>query len=160
VGMPQEITYDISRLSEIVGKDREAVVAFYGGEPLLRTDVVKSFLYSLPARKFVLQTNGYFVRELGDDVGKFDTILLSIDGRKEITDRYRAPGCYDKVMDALHFLREKGYGGDIRRKNDCLEIHGHIRGRRPSSPLFSPCPLAARYCLVSPLGTGGIRGMG
>jgi len=113
VGMPQEITYDISRLSEIVGKDREAVVAFYGGEPLLRTDVVKSFLYSLPARKFVLQTNGYFVRELGDDVGKFDTILLSIDGRKEITDRYRAPGCYDKVMDALHFLREKGYGGDI-----------------------------------------------
>ena len=113
VGMPQEITYDVDRLSEIVGNDGEAVVAFYGGEPLLRPDVVKNLLSELPAKRFVLQTNGYFMRKLGDDVKKFDTVLLSIDGRKEITDRYRAPGCYDRVMDALRFLREQRYEGDI-----------------------------------------------
>lgn len=112
-GMPQEITYDVGKLSEIVEKDKEAVVAFYGGEPLLRPDVVKSLLSALPAKRFVLQTNGYFMRKLGNDVKKFDTVLLSIDGRKEVTDRYRAPGCYDKVMDALRFLKEKGYEGDI-----------------------------------------------
>ena len=113
VGMPEEITYDGNALSHLIEKDGNAIVAFYGGEPLLRPDVVKSFLSELPAKKFVLQTNGYFIRKLGNDVKKFDTILLSIDGRKEVTDRYRAPGCYDKVMDALRFLKEGGYEGDI-----------------------------------------------
>ena len=113
VGMPRDITYDVGKLAGIIEKDSEAVVAFYGGEPLLRPDIVKNFLSVLPAKRFVLQTNGYFMRKRGDDVKKLDTVLLSIDGRKEVTDRYRAPGCYDKVMDALRFLKEKGYEGDI-----------------------------------------------
>ncbi len=112
-GMPQEITYDIGELADFIGKDKDAVVAFYGGEPLLRPDVVKNLLSVLPAKKFVLQTNGYFMHKLGEKVNKFDTILLSIDGRREVTDRYRAPGCYGKVMDALHFLRESGYDGVV-----------------------------------------------
>jgi len=113
VGMPRDIEYDVNSLSRLIERDDDAIVAFYGGEPLLRPDVVKNLLSELPAKRFVLQTNGYFMRKLGDDVKKFDTVLLSIDGRKEITDRYRAPGCYDKVMDALHFLREQRYEGDI-----------------------------------------------
>jgi len=112
-GMPPDIIYDIEELANFVGKDREAIVAFYGGEPLLRVEKVKEMLDILPAKKFVLQTNGFFIKKLGNYLHKIDAILLSIDGRKEITDFYRCKGCYDKVMEALSFIKENDYRGEI-----------------------------------------------
>lgn len=111
--MPDEISYDVHVLADFIKKDENAIVAFYGGEPLLRPDVIKNFIYSLPAKKFVLQTNGFFIEKIGDIINKFDAILLSIDGRKEVTNFYRSPGCYEKVIHALNFLKESGYNKDI-----------------------------------------------
>ncbi len=112
-GMPKDIQYSINELVDLIKKDKEAIIAFYGGEPLLKIEKVIEMLETLPAKKFVLQTNGFFIQKLGKYIHKFDTILLSIDGRKEITDFYRGKGCYDKVMQALNFLKENRYKGEI-----------------------------------------------
>jgi len=111
--MAEEPQYDINELSDFISKDKEAIVAFYGGEPTLKLGVIKKMIDALPAKKFVLQTNGFFIKKLGDYINKLDTILLSIDGRKEVNDFYRCNGCYDKVMKALSFIKEKGYEGEI-----------------------------------------------
>ena len=111
--MPEELQYSLDELADFIGKDKDAIVAFYGGEPLLKANLVKKMIDVLPAKKFVLQTNGYFIEKLGKYIHKLDTILLSIDGRKEITDFYRQKGCYDKVIKALNFLKESGYEGEI-----------------------------------------------
>ncbi len=112
-GLPEELQYSLDELADFIGKDKDAIVAFYGGEPLLKANLVKKMIDALPAKKFVLQTNGYFIEKLGEYIHKLDTILLSIDGRREITDFYRQKGCYDKVMKALNFLKENGYKGEI-----------------------------------------------
>ncbi|MCD6512766.1 MAG: TIGR04084 family radical SAM/SPASM domain-containing protein [Thermoplasmata archaeon] len=112
-GMADEPTYKIEELADFISKDKGAVVAFYGGEPTLRADIMKDMMDNIPAKKFVLQTNGFFIRRLGDYIHKIDTVLLSIDGREEITDFYRGKGCYKAVMKALSYLRENGYDGEI-----------------------------------------------
>lgn len=111
--MPRDITYDLDELVNFIRGDDEAVVALYGGEPLLRPDRVKELLEMLPADRFVLQTNGFFMERLGGAVHDFDTILLSIDGRPEVTDAYRGEDCHDQVMQARRWLKDTGYQGDV-----------------------------------------------
>jgi len=111
--MAEEPLYKMEELRDFISKDKDAIVAFYGGEPLLKDGVVKEMLDILPAKKFVLQTNGFFIKRLEECVHKFDTILISIDGRKEVTDFYRCHGCYDAAMRTLNFLKEKNFEGEI-----------------------------------------------
>ena len=111
--MSNEINYDIDDLVKLIKKDSNAIVAFYGGEPLLRIDVVRKLLDVLPAKHFVLNTNGFFLHDLDNDIHRFDTILLSIDGDEDITDFYRGDGCYQRVMVALDFLKDNGFKGEI-----------------------------------------------
>jgi len=112
-GMPTEISYDFELLKRFIQKDPQAVVAFYGGEPLLRPKVIKQFLKTLPAKHFVINTNGYFISEIKDELSHFDTILLSIDGRKEITDVYREKGCYDQVLAARDLIMDSSFDGEL-----------------------------------------------
>ena len=81
-GMPKRINYDEKLIKKMINNDDHAIVAFYGGEPLLRPKIIKRFLQILPAKHFVINTNGYYISEIEDELSKFDTILLSIDGRK------------------------------------------------------------------------------
>ncbi len=111
--MPEDIGYEIEELADFIGKDGNAVVAFYGGEPLLKTEKIKKMIDILPAKKFVIQSNGFFIEKMGDYIHKVDAVLLSIDGRKKVTDFYRGKGCYEKVMKALHFLKKNNYEGNI-----------------------------------------------
>ena len=52
--MPEEIEYDIATFANFIKKDENAIIAFYGGEPLLYPDIIKSFIHSLPAKKLYL----------------------------------------------------------------------------------------------------------
>ncbi len=116
VTMPRDITYrpeELAGFIELTSDDGETVVAFYGGEPLLRPDMVQELLDVLPADRFVLQTNGFYIERLGEMVHDFDGILLSIDGRPEVTDRYRGDGCHDRVMQARRWVTGQGYEGDV-----------------------------------------------
>ena len=131
-GMSQKVQYPIEKLSSFIAQDTDAVVAFYGGEPLLEPTFIKNCLDQLPAKHFVINTNGYFIQDLGDTIHQFDSILLSIDGRKAITDYYRESGCYDKVVSAVRFLKENQYEGDliarmsVSHKTDIYEDVTHL----------------------------------
>lgn len=112
-GMPTDITYDDELLIQLISKDDNAVVAFYGGEPLLRPKTIEQYLEILPAKHFVINTNGYFIQDIEEYLSSFDSILLSIDGRKHITDSYREKGCYDQVLTARDIIYDSSFQGEL-----------------------------------------------
>ncbi len=99
-------------LIENSGTRRNLEVDFFGGEPLMNFDVVKQLVeYARSIEKehgknfrFTLTTNGMLI---DDDVIDFanremSNVVLSLDGRKEIHDRYRVDyagnGSWDKIV--------------------------------------------------------------
>ena len=109
------------------GTRRNLEVDFFGGEPLMNFDVVKQIVaYARSIEKqynknfrFTLTTNGLLI---DDDVIEFankecSNVVLSLDGRKEIHDRYRVDyagnGSWEKIVPKFQKLVEarghKGY---------------------------------------------------
>ena len=111
-------------LIENSGSRRNLEVDFFGGEPLMNFDVVKQLVeYARSIEKekgknfrFTLTTNGVLV---DDDVIDFcnkemSNVVLSLDGRKEIHDRYRVDyagnGSWDKIVPKFQKFVEKRGG--------------------------------------------------
>ena len=99
-------------LIENSGNRRNLEVDFFGGEPLMNFDVVKKLVeYARSIEKqhnknfrFTLTTNGMLI---DDDVIDFanremSNVVLSLDGRKEVHDRYRVDyagqGSWEKIV--------------------------------------------------------------
>ncbi|MBQ8624428.1 MAG: thioether cross-link-forming SCIFF peptide maturase [Oscillospiraceae bacterium] len=99
-------------LIENSGIRRNLEVDFFGGEPLMNFDVVKELVKYARMRekeagknfRFTLTTNGMLV---DDDVIDFanrecSNVVLSLDGRKEVHDRYRVDyagnGSWEKIV--------------------------------------------------------------
>ena len=99
-------------LIENSGSRRNLEVDFFGGEPLMNFDVVKQLVaYAREVEKkhnknfrFTLTTNGVLI---DDDVIDFanremSNVVLSLDGRKEIHDRFRVDyagkGSWDNIV--------------------------------------------------------------
>ncbi len=99
-------------LIENSGNRRNLEVDFFGGEPLMNFQVVKDLVaYARIIEKeknknfrFTLTTNGVLI---DDDVIDFankemSNVVLSLDGRKEVHDKYRVDylgnGSYDKIV--------------------------------------------------------------
>lgn len=111
--MPKEIDYPISQLKEFIIQDPDPVILFYGGEPLLKMDRIKEIINIIEA-KFVIQTNGLLINNVPENIlTKLDAILVSIDGRKQITDYYRGKGTYKKIIQNISTIRERGFKGDL-----------------------------------------------
>jgi len=112
--VPWRVKYRIKDLERFMLGDDEPIICFYGGEPLLNSRFIKVVMERFSDAKFVMQTNGILIRRLEPKYWlRFDTVLLSIDGRKEITDYYRGFGVYDKVIEAAKWLRMIGFNGDL-----------------------------------------------
>lgn len=111
--LPPKISYDIEKLKDFVTE--EDYVTFYGGEPLLDIEVIKKIMDSVSCKGFMTQTNGLLLQGLGDYVSKFHTILVSIDGDEEITDRNRGNGVYKRVMEKVEWLKKRFNGELIAR---------------------------------------------
>ena len=111
-------------LIENSGSRRNLEVDFFGGEPLMNWDVVKRLVeYARSVEKqagknfrFTLTTNGVLI---DDDVIDFanremSNVVLSLDGRKEIHDRFRVDyagnGSFDKIVPKFQKL-VKARGG-------------------------------------------------
>jgi putative peptide-modifying radical SAM enzyme len=110
---PKELQYQVSDLKSFLSKDCAPVVEFYGGEPLLRIETMKKIMDSVPGH-FVIQTNGLFLDKLEPQYfKKFHSILVSIDGPKEVTDANRSAGVYDKIIRNIKLIREKDFCGDL-----------------------------------------------
>ena len=114
-------------LIENSGTRRNLEVDFFGGEPLMNFEVVKNLVaYARSIEKahnknfrFTLTTNGLLI---DDDVIDFANkecanVVLSLDGRKEIHDKYRVDyagnGSFDRIVPKFQKLVEarggKGY---------------------------------------------------
>ena len=111
-------------LIENSGSRRNLEVDFFGGEPLMNFDVVKQLVeYARSIEKekgknfrFTLTTNGVLV---DDDVIDFcnremSNVVLSLDGRKEVHDRYRVDyagnGSWEKIVPKFQRFVEKRGG--------------------------------------------------
>jgi len=112
--LPLEPAYDLDTLYAFLGKDPDASLIFYGGEPLLRSDLVCELVEHAPANRFLLQTNGLLLDRLPRRIAnRLGTILVSVDGPRETTDRSRGAGTYDRVMANVRALVAGGYDGEL-----------------------------------------------
>ena len=109
--LPPKISYDIEKLKNFITK--EDYVTFYGGEPLLAIEDIKKIIDVVECKGFMVQTNGLFLDKLGDYVTKFHTILVSLDGDEEITDKNRGKGVFNKVMNNIELIKEEGFDGEL-----------------------------------------------
>ena len=108
-------------LIENSGSRRNLEVDFFGGEPLMNFDMIKELVaYARKIEKaagknfrFTLTTNGVLVN---DDVINFanremSNVVLSLDGRKEVHDRYRVDyngvGSWKKIVPKFQRFVEK-----------------------------------------------------
>ena len=113
-------------LVEHSGSRRNLEVDFFGGEPLMNFDVVKqlvAYARSIEKEKgknfrFTLTTNGMLI---DDDVIEFanrecHNVVLSLDGRREIHDRFRVDyagkGSFDRIVPKFQELVAKRGGKD------------------------------------------------
>ena len=110
-------------LIENSGSRHNLEVDFFGGEPLMNFDVVKQLVaYAREIEKthnkhfrFTLTTNGVLI---DDDVIDFanremSNVVLSLDGRKEVHDRFRKDyaghGSYDAIVPKFQeFVKKRG----------------------------------------------------
>lgn len=112
--LPVELDYDLNILYDFLRKDPAPVLTFYGGEPLLRTDLIERIIGEAPVRRFIMQTNGLLLDRLSPEViNRFSTILVSLDGCRELTDANRGNGVYDRVMMNIRKIRASGYTGEL-----------------------------------------------
>ena len=112
--IPSSIAYDVEDLQRFLHKDRDPVLVFYGGEPLLRMDKLREIMDQMKTCRFMIQTNGLLLGKLEPEyVNRFETILVSVDGDEALTDYYRGKGTYRRVTKNVQRIRENGYGGEI-----------------------------------------------
>ncbi len=120
--LPKKANYDWSVLADFVRKDPDCVVTFYGGEPLLCSEEIKQIMDRVPAKHFMIQTNGLFLERLGPEyVNRFHTVLVSVDGDEALTDYYRGRGTFRKVIDNLKLIKKSGFGGELIARMTVME---------------------------------------
>jgi uncharacterized protein len=112
--IPPELEFDLEILYRFLYKDPSPTLTFYGGEPLLRSDLIEHIVRDAPVQRFMMQTNGLLLDRLPPEIiNRFTTILVSVDGRKELTDANRGAGVYDRVLENVRNIRANGYGGEL-----------------------------------------------
>ena len=129
--VPDEISYSIDVLKRFIEKDPEAVLIFYGGEPMLCNDKIKQIMDNVKAKQFNIQTNGLHLHKLEPEyLNRLSTIFVSIDGTKKLTDYYRGKGVYRKVTENINAARKNGFKGEIVARMTLMEetdIYKNIR---------------------------------
>jgi putative peptide-modifying radical SAM enzyme len=112
--VPSSINYDLVELEGFCEKDPDTSIVFYGGEPLLRIDLLEEVMERVVAKEFILQTNGLLLDQLDQKhLKRLDAILVSVDGGKDLTDHYRGEGIYERVFQNLRLIRERGFVGEV-----------------------------------------------
>ncbi|RLG07451.1 MAG: hypothetical protein DRN65_03465 [Thaumarchaeota archaeon] len=110
--VPWNVKYSLKLLEEVFREGDS--IAFYGGEPLLNRGFIREVMETFQAKHYIIQTNGLLLRNLDRRIlERFDTILVSIDGGREITDANRGSGVYDRVLSSVRYVRSLGYAGDL-----------------------------------------------
>ena len=112
--LPRDLDFDLELLYTFLQKDPSPTLTFYGGEPLMRADLVEKIVREAPVQQFMIQTNGVLLDRLAPEiVNRFSTILVSLDGGETLTDSNRGTGVYRKVMENVRKIRDGGYTGEL-----------------------------------------------
>ncbi|KYC45315.1 MAG: 7-carboxy-7-deazaguanine synthase [Candidatus Methanofastidiosum methylothiophilum] len=110
---PETSIVNINKLKKFVGRDKNPVLIFYGGEPLLQINKIKEIMDNIEV-PYRMQTNGKLLGKLPIEyLKRIDKILVSIDGNKEKTDENRGKGTYKLLMKNVSLIKQKGYKGEI-----------------------------------------------
>jgi len=113
---PEEFSVDLKKLKKFLSKDKNSVLIFYGGEPLMEIDKIKRIIDYMADIKieYRMQTNGKLLNKIPTKyLNKITRLLVSIDGDKKRTDFNKGEGTYDKIIENLNLIRENGYKGEI-----------------------------------------------
>jgi uncharacterized protein len=120
--LPKKIDYHLSTLSNFCKRDPECVLTFYGGEPLLCKNEIEKIMDVVKPRYFMIQTNGLLLDRLEPEyVNRFNTILISLDGDKELTDYYRGKGTFRKVIENVKMIVRNGFRGELIARMTVME---------------------------------------
>lgn len=110
--VPQTIQYDLSALKKHIRE--EDYITFYGGKPLLALSKIEEIMDTVPCKGYMLQTNGLFLDRIERKyVNRFHTILISLDGDAEATEKNRGKGIHARIMKNISLLKEKGFHGEL-----------------------------------------------
>ena len=131
---PREIQYSIEDLRSFLSKDRDPVIEFYGGEPLLRIKTMKSIMDSVPGR-FVIRDKRYLPGQ--DRTGV--SLKVPLNPRLHRRDGGGdGPGAgervYERTTRNAALVREKGFRGDlvarmtVEQGTDIYENVQHLLG--------------------------------
>ncbi|NHJ06248.1 MAG: TIGR04084 family radical SAM/SPASM domain-containing protein [Candidatus Heimdallarchaeota archaeon] len=122
---PIDLAFPIEDLRSFIAKDDSSVsIQFYGGEPLLKVSFLEDIMDTLENVKYwSIQTNGLLLHKLKPEyLQRLNSILVSIDGRQEITDTNRGIGVYDKVLKNCRYIQNNGFTGDLVARMAISEI--------------------------------------
>jgi uncharacterized protein len=120
--LPRKLNYDLELLDKFCCKDKDCVLTFYGGEPLLGIDKLRQIMDRVKPKHFMIQTNGLLLDKLEPEyVNRFHTILVSIDGQESLTDHYRGKGTFRKVIDNLKLIKKNGFEGELIARMTIME---------------------------------------
>lgn len=130
---PEISEVSLIKLKNFLLKDKEAVLIFYGGEPLLQWKKIMDIIDLLKdtSIKFRMQTNGILLDVLPIEyLKKIDKILISLDGDEERTDKNRGKGTYRKVIENISKIRKEGYSGELIARmtiaQDCPDLYEQV----------------------------------
>ncbi len=120
--LPSTINYPVEWLEEFCKKDPECILTFYGGEPTLNMGKIKQIMDRVPAKRFLIQTNGLLLEKLEPEyVNRLHTILVSIDGNEELTDYYRGAGIHRRVIENVKRIMDNGFKGEVIARMTVME---------------------------------------
>lgn len=83
-------------------------IVFYGGEPLLAQEEIIKIIDGTKVGDFdyILHTNGVLLDKIDLFILEhIDALFVSIDGNKDVIDRYKGKGVFDKIIRNLEKLR-------------------------------------------------------
>ena len=110
---PVDFSVDIDKLKRFISNDKDAVIIFYGGEPLLQIDKIKEIMDNIDV-PYRMQTNGKLLDKLPIEyLKRIGKILVSLDGDKKRTDYNRGEGTYDKVIENIKKIKSESYEEEI-----------------------------------------------
>src|SRR3989344_1913614 len=119
---PENIDYNIQDLKRFCDKDPDCTLTFYGGEPLCNLNKIKEIMDKINPKQWMIQTNAIYLNKLPSRyTNKFHTILTSIDGDKELTNRYRGNTIYETVLKNIQYIKDNGYKGEIIARMAVME---------------------------------------
>ncbi len=102
-------TAELVKLFDDLATRGACLLQLQGGEPLLRPDI-GVLIERVRENGMICDmiTNGILVEKKFDAVKNLDSICISLDGRKELNDRNRGEGTFEKIMRAIELCTANG----------------------------------------------------